>query len=69
MDTFLTEKITAVRLAIDVGLPPSRERSLAVTKLDEYELWLQVAFDQPQLGAEGPPVVNPPGVEPTISEG
>lgn len=33
------EVIAALREMIE-GLPPSRERSLALTKLDECEMWL-----------------------------
>jgi hypothetical protein len=38
----MREKLAELRLAVD-ELPPSREKSLVVTKIDEAEMWAERA--------------------------
>ncbi len=46
MDLSIASHIVVLRKDIEASLDPSRERSLALTKLEECEHWLNVAPKQ-----------------------
>ena len=66
MDELLQGGMNALRLAIENELPGSRERSLALTKLEECGLWVRAAEDNRGVtttgASEGLPVEQTEGM-------